>query len=236
MDTDFEEQCQEISKARKERKSKIATVVGAPLQPSDIIQTIAEPQVSLRKEFSLSRFKQFQSIEQENGALNKKDQRSVAQREKDGKYRKNPAKKRKMDSVDESVNVDDAVPVESVEMEVEQATDKAEEMKDEPEPAETTVMDDTQTSDAGDVDQQPDAEQDTASTTSKPKKTVTIDMQRLEELLETLVFITKGWNLEKMLRLYTKLAKLADRYSKLWDRTDLVKVVQLSSFHSRVPG
>ena len=102
---------------------------------------------------------------------------------------------------------------------------KAEEVKDEPEPVETTVLDDTQTSDAGEVEQQPDTEQDTASTTSKPKKTVTIDMQRLEELLETLVFITKGWSLEKMLRLYTKLAKLADRYSKLWDRTDLVKVV-----------
>lgn len=46
MDTDFEEQCQEISKARKERKSKIATVIGAPVQPSDVIQNSTASQVN----------------------------------------------------------------------------------------------------------------------------------------------------------------------------------------------
>lgn len=154
-------------------------------------------------------------------------------REKTGKFRKNPAKKRKVDSLDDSkLNDSTATLNESVEMEEAEPAEKthteagkqAETKDEESEPTEGAALDDTQTSDACDADPLPEA--DAASTTSscKPKKTVTIDVRRLEELLESIVFTTKGWSLEKMLRLYTKLAKLADRYSKLWIRTDLIQV------------
>ena len=64
---------------------------------------------------------------------------------------------------------------------------------------------------------------DSANIKSK-KKTVSIDVERLEKLLESFVSATENWRLEKLLRLYSKLARLVDRYSKLYDRVPLIQV------------
>ena len=56
------------------------------------------------------------------------------------------------------------------------------------------------------------------------KKTVSIDVERLEKLLDSFASATENWRLEKLLRLYSKLARLVDRYSKLYDRVPLIQV------------
>ena len=124
--------------------------------------------------------------------------------------------------------LNETVDMEEAEQEGKAETEKAAETKEE-ESEQATAMDDTQTSDACDGDQQPETDVAEAASSCKPKKTVTIDVQKMEELLESIVFVTKGWSVEKLLRLYTKLAKLADRYSKLWNRTELVQVYERSS-------
>ena len=79
----------------------------------------------------------------------------------------------------------------------------------------------SQTSDA--FDSQTEVESGTTSA-EIPKKVVLIDIASLEKLLDTAVAKTDKWNLEKLLRLYSKLSKLIDRYLKLWDRSSLVEV------------
>lgn len=85
-------------------------------------------------------------------------------------------------------------------------------------------LDDSQTSDA--LDSQTEVEPETPSTLAIiQKKKVAIQVDQLEPLLETIVAKTDKWNLEKLLRLYSKLSKLVDRYLKLWDRRSLVEVI-----------
>lgn len=179
-------------------------------------------------------------MKQENGAASKLDPKAVRIRGKNGANKKNPAKKRKVDALDESINANDTAQSvnETINTEEADATDRVQvdghvvkEQEAEPVASEEPVLDDTQTSDACDAEQQAETEVEAASASLvKPKKTVVVDVKKLEELLEVLVFVTKGWHVEKMLRLYTKLAKLADRYSKLWNRDDLTKVSSFKCF------
>lgn len=67
-------------------------------------------------------------------------------------------------------------------------------------------------------------------TTAVSKKTVSIDTDQLGILLETFVSSTESWRLEKLLRLYSKLSRLADRYAKLFDRNLLIQVCPYYAF------
>lgn len=88
------------------------------------------------------------------------------------------------------------------------------------------ILDDSQASDAVDTDQpNDDIEPIESVTDAVAKKTPTMDVARLEQILESFVLGTEGWHLEKLLRLFTKLARLIDRFLKLWDRTSLVEVL-----------
>lgn len=86
---------------------------------------------------------------------------------------------------------------------------------------EDQIVDDSQTSDA--LDSQTEMEP-TSTALVTFKKSVQIDSNHLNKLLDVIVAKTENWNLERLLRLYSKLSKLIDRYLKLWDRRSLVKV------------
>lgn len=87
---------------------------------------------------------------------------------------------------------------------------------------EEPTAEDSQTSDA--LDSQTEVESVKATSAVTPKKKVIIEIDRLEKLLESIVTRTNEWNLEKLLRFYSKISKLVDRYMKLWDRRSLIEV------------
>ncbi len=87
------------------------------------------------------------------------------------------------------------------------------------------TIDDAQTSDALDMDETQTMEQTPCeNTATASKKAVIIENSGLEKFFESLVIHTEHWRLEKLLRLYSKLARQIDRYAKLWDRSALLEV------------
>lgn len=87
------------------------------------------------------------------------------------------------------------------------------------------TIDDAQTSDALDLDETQTLDQNPSENTAiASKKVVIIENSGLEKLFESLVIHTEHWRLEKLLRLYSKFARLIDRYAKLWDRSTLLEV------------
>lgn len=133
---------------------------------------------------------------------------------------KSAAKKRKADAENESLMSNDsltAVPDKSQEngVDVQQASDDPPDLD--------PIQDDSQASDA--FDSQPEIESVAAEVSVITTKTsVMINVENLESLLDAITTKTENWNLEKLLRLYSKLSKLIDRYMKLWDRQPLIKV------------
>lgn len=71
-----------------------------------------------------------------------------------------------------------------------------------------------------------EAVQVTESTAGVPTKIVSIDTNRLEQILESFVQKTERYGMEKLLRLYSKLSRIVTRYLRLWDRTSLIPVIQ----------
>ncbi len=92
---------------------------------------------------------------------------------------------------------------------------------------EETAPEESQTSDA--MDSQTELEAG-STPTEIPKKVVMIEVDGLDKLLDTVVAKTEKWNLEKLLRLYSKLSKLVDRYLKVWDRRPLIEVTNSESY------
>ena len=59
-----------------------------------------------------------------------------------------------------------------------------------------------------------------------PTKVVKVDTDRLEQLLDLVVARTADCSLERLLRLYSKLNRLIVRFSRMWDRTALIQVLE----------
>jgi hypothetical protein len=59
-----------------------------------------------------------------------------------------------------------------------------------------------------------------------PTKVVKVDTDRLEQLLDLVVARTADFSLERLLRLYSKLNRLIVRFSRMWDRTALIQVLE----------
>lgn len=89
---------------------------------------------------------------------------------------------------------------------------------------EEPIAEDSQTSDALDSQTELECGATTTSAVVPKKKTVIIEVDHLEKLLDAIVAKTEEWTLEKLLRFYSKLSKLVDRYLKLWDRRSLIEV------------
>jgi len=97
-----------------------------------------------------------------------------------------------------------------------------------------TAIDDSMLSEShcSDVADPPDADQAAETSTLPvtdtplPVKVVHIDTNQLEQLLGKLVTQTEHYSLNRLLRLYSKLNRVVVRFSKLWDRTLLIKELE----------
>lgn len=150
-----------------------------------------------------------------------------------GIIKKCPAKKRKADANDSisvasseasitfPTSVDTDPPKETAETSETGAASTA----DDEEKSQGDGFDDSQGSDATEMGHSHVADQaaDTASVLL-PKKAVSIDVVRLDQLMDSFAIHTKSWNTERLLRLYSRLTRLIDRFAKLWDRSSLLEV------------
>lgn len=135
---------------------------------------------------------------------------------------KSSAKKRKAETECESMLSNDSSQNKSQENGVvDEDVQRASSSDGPPILTEDPTPDDSQTSDA--FDSQPEI--DSAPPLIISEKTVIVNVEELEALLNAVVVKTENWSLEKLLRLYTKLSKLIDRYLKRWDRQSMVEVL-----------
>jgi len=135
---------------------------------------------------------------------------------------KSSAKKRKADSEsllnDSSITTPNKSQVNGINDDVQQASGS----EAPPVLTEDPTPDDSQASDA--FDSQPEIDSGAAPPLIISKNAVVVNVEKLEALLNAVVAKTENWSLEKLLRLYSKLSKLIDRYLKLWDRQPMVEV------------
>ena len=229
MDTDFEEQCQEISRTRKARKEKVAPVPGpfASLAEGANTATPQDTKVWLKWMYSYLEIYFTNMQLQGNGEASKSELKvAKAKNRKTGWSQgniKNPAKKRKtIDTTENQSNDSSVANLNASDLTADESkTASSKDVKSTEVLEEVLEPEESQTSDA--FDSQTEVESGTTSA-EIPKKVVLIDIASLEKLLDTAVAKTDKWNLEKLLRLYSKLSKLIDRYLKLWDRSSLVEV------------
>lgn len=139
---------------------------------------------------------------------------------------KSAAKKRKAEVENESLLSNDSligVPEKIQENGVDGDVQEASDCDGPPDLVEDATQNDSQASDA--FDSQPEIESEAVvPPATVSKKSVIINVDDLESLLDAIATKTENWNLEKLLRLYSKLSKLIDRYMKLWDRKPLIEV------------
>lgn len=140
---------------------------------------------------------------------------------------RNPAKKRKADACDDSMPASNASSNENA-ADVKTEDAKTEDCVTDGPSAITlageTTQEESQASDAVDSQTEMDIATSTVPTVTGEKK-VLVDQESLDKLLSLVVDKTDGWSLERLLRLYSKLSKMIDRYKKLWDRRPLVEVI-----------
>ena len=91
------------------------------------------------------------------------------------------------------------------------------------------TVDDSILMDESNVGQEPAAEsvEAVAGTSIVLTKMVKIDTEQLDKLLDSLAAKTKDYTLQPLLRLYSKLGRIVNRYSKVWDRNQLLLVITL---------
>lgn len=212
MDTDFEEQCQEISRIRKIRKNKIAPIAAPLPLPEPVMPNITS------------------SLDNKgNGEASKLEIKVAKAKNKKSCWShgiiKSAAKKRKAEVENESLLSNDSligVPEKIQENGVDGDVQEASDCDGPPDLVEDATQNDSQASDA--FDSQPEIESEAVvPPATVSKKSVIINVDDLESLLDAIATKTENWNLEKLLRLYSKLSKLIDRYMKLWDRKPLIE-------------
>lgn len=241
MDTDFEEQCQEISRTRKSRKNKVVPITGAPALLDPATSSIASGHndgkviswITRQLYTVLTKLIKLQG----NGEATKSEIKVAKARKKGGWSQgiiKSSAKKRKAEIESESLlsNNDSIITTENKSQEngIDEDVQHASSSDGPPVLTEDPTPDDSQASDA--FDSQPEIDCVPPSIISK--KTVIVDVEELEALLNTIVAKTENWSLEKLLRLYSKLSKLIDRYLKRWDRQSMVEVYYISQVPHKI--
>jgi hypothetical protein len=165
---------------------------------------------------------------QGNGEATKSEIKVAKVRNKRGGWSqgiiKSSAKKRKAETENESLlnNVSSiATRIKSHENGIDDDVQQASSSDGPPVLTVDPTLDDSQASDA--FDSQPEIDSAPPLIVSE-KSVVVVNVKELEELLNTIVAKTEDWSLEKLLRLYSKLSKLIDRYLKLWDRQSMIEV------------